>query len=309
MKTRALIAPALFAVAALGLAGCASDSSANAGSGGSADSGTVTVIASTNVYGSIAEAIGGDAVKVTSIIDDPDKDPHEYEADARTQLELSKADIVIENGGGYDDFVDTMLKSAKNTDATVLDAADISGYDQEPSDGEFNEHVWYDYPTVGKVAEKFAAAVEKVDPDAADQVKKNLATFQEGLKGLDTDVTALKAKADGKSVAITEPVPLYLLEAAGFSNATPDEFSESIEEGTDAPVRVLQETLALFSDKKVSVLVYNEQTDGTQTEQVLKAAKDNGIPVVGVTETLPKGDDYLGWQKKIISEISSALGA
>ncbi|TPW76812.1 metal ABC transporter solute-binding protein, Zn/Mn family [Schumannella sp. 10F1B-5-1] len=306
MKTRALAAPALLAVAALGLAGCASTSSDSAAG---ADSGTVTVVASTDVYGSIAEAIGGDAVTVTSVIDDPDKDPHEYEADARTQLSLSKADIVIENGGGYDDFMDTMLKSADNSDAVVLNAADISGYDQEPAEGEFNEHMWYDYPTVGKVAEQFAAAVEKADPDAADTVKENLATFQKGLDELTADVDTLKGTAEGQSVAITEPVPLYLLDAAGFSNATPDEFSESIEEGTDAPVRVMQETLALFSEKKVALLVYNEQTDGPQTEQVLAAAKDAGIPAVGVTETLPKGEDYLSWQTSVIEQISSALGA
>ena len=86
---------------------------------------------------------------MTSIIDDPDQDPHEYEADARTQLALSKADLVVRNGGGYDDFIDTMLAAAGNDDVVVIDAVELSGFDADAAD--FNEHVWYDYPTVGKV--------------------------------------------------------------------------------------------------------------------------------------------------------------
>ena len=98
------------------------------------------MVASTNVYGDIVKTIGGPAVAVTSIIDNPEKDPHEYEADARTQLALSKAQLVIENGGGYDDFMDTMVKSAR-AKPTVINVADVSGRNQHPADGEFNEHL------------------------------------------------------------------------------------------------------------------------------------------------------------------------
>ena len=121
----------LIAVVALGVAGCStgsagSPSASPTSSSAASSAGPVNVVASTNVYGDIVKAIGGPAASVTSIIDRPDKDPHEYEADARTQLALSKAQLVIENGGGYDDFVDTMLKSARTRPA-VINVADVSG--------------------------------------------------------------------------------------------------------------------------------------------------------------------------------------
>ena len=109
-------------------------------------------------------------------------------------------------------------------------------------------------------------------------------------------------------VAITEPVPLYLTEAAGLVNVTPPGFSEAIEEGTDVPPTVLADTLALFTGKKVAVLVYNEQTSSPETEQMLTAAKDNSIAVVGVTETLPEGKDYLSWMDANITALVGALG-
>lgn len=116
-----------------------------------------------------------------------------------------------------------------------------------------------------------------------------------------------KSEHDGEAVAITEPVPLYMTEAAGLVNKTPEEFSEAIEEGDDVPARTMQETLALFSDQQVEALIYNEQTSGPQTEQVQQAAKSAGIPVVPVTETLPGGEDYVSWMTANLDALSSAL--
>ena len=107
--------------------------------------------------------------------------------------------------------------------------------------------------------------------------------------------------------AITEPVPLYLLTAAGLVNKTPPAFSEAIEEDTDVPPAVLQETLTLFRDKQVALLAYNGQTTGAQTEAVLQDAKSNGIPVVGVTETLPAGKDYVSWMNDNLTALAAAL--
>ncbi|HEY0238272.1 MAG TPA: zinc ABC transporter substrate-binding protein, partial [Friedmanniella sp.] len=143
--TRLLALPV--AALVLGLAACSGSPSGVPARG--AD-GTIAVVASTNVYGDIARSIGGDAVTVTAIIDRPDQDPHEYTADARTQLNLSKARLVIENGAGYDDFVNTML-AATTAQPRVITVADVSGYDQHPADGEFNEHLWYDFPTMIKL--------------------------------------------------------------------------------------------------------------------------------------------------------------
>jgi zinc/manganese transport system substrate-binding protein len=266
----------------------------------------VEVVASTNVYGDIVRQIAGDKAAVTSIISDPDQDPHSYEANTQTQLSLSKAKVVIENGGGYDDFMDKMLKSSGNTAAKVLNVVDLSGR-KAPADGELNEHVWYDFPSMEKLATQLAATLSEVDSANSSTYQANAAAFTEKVKQLETVEASVKTAHNGVGAAITEPVPVYLLTASGLVNKTPGEFSEAIEEGTDVPAAVLQETLALFTKKQVKLLAYNEQTSGPETEKVLAAAKANNIAVVPVTETLPAGKDYLTWMTANLDAIRSAL--
>ncbi|MET9358663.1 zinc ABC transporter substrate-binding protein [Streptomyces sp. NPDC006617] len=288
------------------LTGCGSSTDSAEGGGGSATRPPVKVVASTNVYGSIAEQIGGDHVDVTSIISDPAQDPHSYEADTRNQLAISKARLVIENGGGYDDFVERMLKSGDNTSAQKINAVEVSGK-QAPAGGELNEHVWYDFPTVAKVADRIAAALGKADPDDAASFEKNAETFKAKLTPLESEEAQIKKEHAGEGIGITEPVPLYLTEASGLVDRTPEEFSEAVEEGDDVSPKVLKETLALYSAGKVRALVYNEQTSGPQTERVKKAAESASTPVVPVTETLPKGEDYVGWMTSNVNALSDAL--
>ncbi|WP_213815293.1 metal ABC transporter solute-binding protein, Zn/Mn family [Glaciihabitans sp. dw_435] len=298
---RIAVALAGVAVTALAVTGCSTATSA-------ADDGTIRIVASTSAYGSIASAIGGDLVDVTSIMSDPSQDPHSFEADAQVQLSLSKADIVIENGGGYDDFVDTLLTGAGNSGVVLLNAAEISGYDQKPAEGEFNEHLWYDFPTIEKVAARITAELTTLDSAAADTFRANAAAFTTQLQALEAKEATIKSTSAGAGVAITEPVPLYMLEAAGLVNKTPEAFSEAIEEGSDVSPAVLRDTLALFSDHTVKLLAYNEQTTGAETEAVLTAAKDAGIAIVPVTETLPKGVDYIQWQSDNLDALAAALG-
>ncbi|WP_217238525.1 metal ABC transporter solute-binding protein, Zn/Mn family [Streptomyces sp. AC555_RSS877] len=290
------------------LAGCGSSS--DSGSDGNASqrpasSSLIPVVASTNVYGDIVEQIGGAKVDVTSVISDPDQDPHSYEANTQNQLALSKAKVVVENGGGYDDFIDRMLKSS-NSSAEVINAVKVSGK-TAPKGGELNEHVWYDFPTVRKIADNVAAALGKADPGSAAAFTKNAETFKAKLQPLETKETQIKKDHGGEAVAITEPVPLYMIDASGLVNKTPAEFSEAIEEGDDVSPKILQATLAQFTDKQVKALVYNEQTSGPQTEKAEAAAKAAGIPVVPVTETLPQGKDYLGWMTANVDALASAL--
>lgn len=304
----------LWSIGALSLAvllsGCGSSSSDEPGAAPASSAGsttTLSVVASTNVYGDIVKQIAGDKAAVTSIISDPAADPHSYEANTRTQLELSKATVVVENGGGYDDFVDTMLKSANSGSVKVLNAVEISGRTAAAGE-ELNEHVWYDLPSVEKLADAVASALSAAAPADASTFTSNAAAFKQKLQQLAATAAAIKAAHPGKGVAITEPVPGYLLEACGLVDKTPEEFSEAIEEGTDVPASVLQETLDLFAGKQVALLAYNEQTTGPETEKVLAAAKKNGIPVVPVTETLPAGKDYVTWMDGNLSAIKSALG-
>jgi zinc/manganese transport system substrate-binding protein len=146
------------------------------------------------------------------------------------------------------------------------------------------------------------------DPVGAATFSAGAAAFTRKLRQMESTAAAVKAAHNGAAAAITEPVPLYLLEACGLVDKTPEEFSEAIEEGTDVPAGVLSATLDLFARKQISLLVYNEQTAGAETEQVVAAARSNNVAVVPVTETLPAGQDYVSWMTGNLARIQKALG-
>ncbi|MWA16223.1 metal ABC transporter solute-binding protein, Zn/Mn family [Streptomyces sp. BA2] len=309
MQVSSARGPALLIVVALALTcGCggSSVSGASDSSRSAAASDAVPVVASTNVYGDLVEQIGGDKVDVVSIVSDPAQDPHSYEASTQNQLALSKAELIVANGGGYDDFIGRMLRSADNPSAEVIDAVKVSGK-APAAGGEFNEHVWYDVPTTGKLADRIADSLAEAAPGDADTFRQNAKTFKEKLTSLQVKEEQIKEDHEGTAVAVTEPVPLYLTEASGLRNSTPEDFSEAVEEGDDVSPGVLQQTLELFTGRQVEALVYNEQTSGPQTEKVKDAAEDNGIPVVPVTETLPRGEDYVSWMAANLDALNSAL--
>ncbi|MFJ3956491.1 metal ABC transporter solute-binding protein, Zn/Mn family [Arthrobacter sp. NPDC090010] len=314
-RSKSLSVAALAGALILGVSACASPGGA-AAAGQSSGTDTVDVVASTSAYGSIVQAIGGDKVKVESIVSKVSQDPHSYEATAQDRLKVSKAKLVVVNGGGYDTFMDGMVSEAKLDPANVINAVTVSGLqdatptaaadDHGHSHGEFNEHVWYDFPAMQKVATVVEQRLAALAPASAAEFKHNAEAFTARLTSLQKDAAAA---AGGKHVhvAITEPVPLYLLEAAGLHNVTPEEFSVAVEEGHDVPASVLDSTLKLFSTKKAALLAYNEQTSGPQTEAVRKAAEAAGAPVVSFTETLPDGKDYLGWMNENVHNLQQAL--
>lgn len=297
-RARVLGAGAALTLASLGAAACGSSSGAGAAE-------AVSVVASTNVYGDIARQIGGDRVKVTSFISDPAQDPHSFEAGTRTRLALSRAGVVIENGGGYDDFMETLLKGS-GSKARVLNAVQISGK-TAPAGEEPNEHVWYDLPSVALLADRISAALAEADPGDARTYAANAAAFKARLKTLEGKAAAVRAAHSGDGVAVTEPVPGHLLDAAGLVDRTPEEFAEAVEEGDDVPPRALRDTLALLTGRKVRALVVNVQTSGPETAKVREAAREAGVPVVPVTETLPAGRDYVAWMDGTIAALAKAL--
>jgi zinc/manganese transport system substrate-binding protein len=295
-----VLAPATVLIALTACGSNPNDSAAAAAAGQ-----PVRVVASTNVYGDIAQQIGGDQVQVTSIISDPSQDPHSYEASPQNQLALSKARVIIENGGGYDDFVDAMRHSAARPDVVVLDAVEISG--RSAADPGLNEHVWYDFPSMRELSAKLADALMQADPGSAATFRANAAMFATKLGVLEKAEAAIRAKFAGVGDAVTEPVPLYLLDACGLDNRTPAAFSHAIEEGTDVPPRALNQMLTLVDERKVALLAYNEQTSSPETEKVLNAARQHGVAVVPVTETLPPGQNYLSWMTANVAAVDKAL--
>jgi zinc/manganese transport system substrate-binding protein len=307
---RLLLLTALSATALLAATGCGQGGGpsppASPTPSGAAAPATVPVVASTDVYGSIARTVGGRHVSVTSIIHSPDADPHEYESTPADAAAVSAAKVLVENGGGYDDFAGKIL-AATGAKPAVIDVSQLSGLN---TGGEFNEHVFYHLPTVAKLADALADALSKADPAHAADYQANARAFHTQLDGLNAKVAAIKTAHPGGRVAVTEPVSLYLVEQAGLVNAMPEAFSHAIEEGNDPPADVLQQTLALFTGpNKVSALLVNAQTESAATNQVQQAASANRVPVVKVTETLPAGTmDYVTWMGGQIDQLATALG-
>ena len=329
---RPALALAGLAVGAVLRSGC----SAPAGS----DEGT-SIVATTNVYGAIAEAVAGELASVTSIIDSAAQDPHSYEPTVPDQLLLSKADIVIENGGGYDPFVDTMLGAVDSEGITVISASEVSGLlegehgehgsaedhdaeHEEQADSEsteehshegddhghiegFNEHVWYSFAAMDNLAHELAHELGALDAANAEQYERNYEEFAAGLDELTAQAETLRATHDGQAVAATEAVPHYLFETIGLVDLTPADFTAAVENGTDVAPAVLLETLDVIDGGEVALLAYNEQTAGAETQQLLKAAEQAGVPVVSFTETLPADAGYLAWMRANLESLSAAL--
>ena len=265
----------------------------------------VNVVASTNVWADIAKQVGGGHVNVTSIMSDPNADPHEFEADAKTAAALSKAQFVIENGLGYDDFMDKLLAASPNSSRVVLNAADV----MQIAGPDANPHIWYEIAKIPAVASGIADQLGKIDPSDAATFTANAKTFNDSLAPINAAIANIKAKYPGAPVGYTERVPGYLVEAAGLKLATPASFAQSIEDGNDPSPADNAAMDSALTDKKIKVLLYNGQVTSPATDAVKQRAQQSGVPVVGVTETLPPTDkDFQDWQLRQINELTTALG-
>ncbi len=296
---------ALSVCAAVVLAGCASGTGAGP-TPSPAPAATVPVVASTNVYGAVVKAVGGDRVQVDSIISEPTADPHSYESTPSDATKVSAAKLVVSNGGGYDDFMPKLVAAA-GTQLKVIDAVVVSGLNPETGAGA--EHVWYSMVAIKKIATQVAADLGALDAEGNATYAANLAAFNGQIDGLQAKLDAIKAAQPGARAAVTEPVPGYLLEAAGLTDATPPEFVEAVEAETDPPAAALNEMLKLFQPPDpVRVLVANPQTETPVTAQVEQAAMAGNVPVVEMTETIPPGvADYPTWMGQQIDALAGAL--
>ncbi|WP_425295744.1 metal ABC transporter solute-binding protein, Zn/Mn family [Nocardia abscessus] len=268
--------------------------------GDSTDSDRPTVVTSTDVWGDIAVAIAGPDATVRSLITDPNADPHSHETSAVESAELSDADLVVYNGGGYDEFAE---KAVAGTNKRTVDAFSLR-VDQSDE----NEHVWYDVRTVGVVADRIAAQLGELDPDKAGAYTERATTFKNQLAAVTAITGKLAAEHPKTPVLQTEPLAHYLLVAAGADDLTPHEFQEAIEQETDPAPAAVAATQDLLSGKRVRALIYNVQTEDKITKDLRGTAQNAGIAIVEVTETLPEGQDYIQWQTKNAQALAAALG-
>jgi zinc/manganese transport system substrate-binding protein len=314
--SRILGVTAALALAAGVAAGCSSDD------GGTTSDGRVAVVASTNVWGSVAEAVGGEHVDVTSLYTSPDGDPHEFEANAKDTAKVADAGVVVLNGGHYDAYMET---APKNSDAIVIDAFDIMEGEEHSGDnhdagheeddhghapGAVNEHVFYNLPVVGEVANSIANALAEKDSANEQYFRDNAAAFNNQINELRGQLAAIKASDPGAKVAQTEPLAGYLLAEAGLEDVTPAGLQDAVEAGQSPSARDVAATQDMISSRGVRALIYNTQAVDDGTKALIAIADGAGVPVVDFTETFPAGvTDYIEWQRANVEALTSALAA
>lgn len=266
------------------------------------DSGKPQVVASTNVWADIASAVAGPDAEVSAIISDPAADPHSHETSAAESAQISDADLVVYNGGHYDEF---MAKAIEGRGQRAVEA--VATRDTAIQD-DTNEHVWYDMETVALVAEQIGTALGELDPAHAQGYIDRAAEFTGRLDAV-TALTDRTADAHpGTPVLQTEPLAYYLLQDAGTVDRTPRDYQEAIEQETDPAAAAVAATRDLIDGRQVDVLIYNVQTEDTVSQDLRAAADAAGIPVVEVTETLPPGLDFVTWQTRNAEALADALG-
>lgn len=267
--------------------------------------GTLLVVAAENFYGDIVDQLGGREVSVTSILTDPNADPHLFEPGTANAAAVSDASLVIVNGLGYDSFMQRLLDASPNPDrviVTVADALGISGTDANP-------HIWYDVPRQPDIARAIEQGLIAADPAHANSFRSNLKSFDDSLGPLTRAVAAIRSSHAGAPVAYTEPVPGYLLQAAGLIVRTPEDFARAIEEGNDPTPQAVAAMEALVTTHQIDVLLYNSQATSPITERLQGLAAANAIPIVPVTETLPPNMSFQQWQLAQIQALAKALGS
>jgi zinc/manganese transport system substrate-binding protein len=274
------------------------------GCGGATSGGRLSVVASTNVYGDLARQIGGPEVAVTSVLSSPNADPHLFEPGTANGLAVARAGVVIENGLDYDSFMGRLERAAPSSGRRVLTIADALGEHGDRA----NPHLWYDVPALPKVAAAIESALAAADPKHAAGYRRRLRDVTTSFAPLQRAVAAIRAAHAGAPVAYTEPVPAYLVDAAGLRNLAPSSFTLAIEQGTEPSASAVSAMSALFAKRRVRVLLYNKQAVSQITARIRAAAQRAGVPVVAITETLPAGLTFQGWQLAQVEELRKALG-
>ena len=266
--------------------------------------GTIAVVAAENEYGNVAAQIGGKDVSVISVESNPNTDPHSYEVSPSVAEEIASAQVVIQNGLGYDDFMTKIESASSSQTRKVVNVQHLLGLpDSTP-----NPHLWYDPTTMPKVANALAADYTAVKPSDAAYFSANAAAFIASLNPWLQAIASFKAHYAGTPAATTEPVADYMLQAAGVDNLTPFRFQADIMNGVDPSPQDVSLQDSLFAQHKVKVFVYNPQVTDTLTQTFIDDAHAAHIPVVGVYETMPTpGFAYQSWMLAEVTALQKAV--
>lgn len=275
------------------------------GSGVPSPTGKLQVVAAENFWGSIVSQIGGDRVSVIGVVSDPNADPHEYESNTATARAFAVANYVIINGAGYDGWAEKLLSANPNPQRQVLDVARLLG----KKNGD-NPHFWYNPDYVNMAAKTIEANLISLDPSGGQYYEEQYKVFQDAVSGYQSRIVSIRQQFAGTKVAATEDIFAYLAGAAGLDLISPPAFMQAVAEGNDPPAQSVVRFQDQLKAKQPVVLVYNEQTVNPITEEMKKIAAENGIPVIGITETVqPPDASFEEWMNAELMELENALNA
>ncbi len=295
-QKRIAVAAAAAAAVLTGLAGCGGHASA-------ASSGVINAVGAENEYANVLSQIGGKYVRVTAILTNPNTDPHTFEASPAVAEEVSTAQLIVQNGVGYDGWINKIESASPNSARKVISAQQVLGL---PTDTQ-NPHLWYSPRTMPAVAKAMAGDLSELRPAHRAYFQARLRAFDASLKPWFDAIAQFKAAHPGVTAATTEPVADYLLTAMGIKNLTPFVFQADIMNGVDpAPEDIALEN-GLFSKHKVNLFAYNQQVTDALTISIRENAIHDGVPVVGVYETMPTGYDYQSWMMAEVHAITEAV--
>ena len=283
---------------AIGLAGCGTPASSTSGT-------TLQVVAGENFWGSIAAQLGGTHVSVTSIVTNPNADPHEYESSTMDARAFATADYVVLNGAGYDDWGAKLLSANPNQGRKVVTVADL--LHKKAGD---NPHFWYSPDYVEQVADRITADYQALDSTDSSYFNQRRAALRTALQPYHDLVAKIRSSFSGAPVGATESIFVYMAQALGLNLVSPPEFMQAVAEGNDPPAQTVAQFHDLVAGKKIKLLVYNVQASTNITEDLKRLAANNAIPVVGISETLqPVDATFQEWQDAQLLTLQNALNA
>jgi zinc/manganese transport system substrate-binding protein len=268
-----------------------------------ARSGTILAVGAENQYANVLSQVGGKYVTAIAIMSNPNTDPHTFEASPSVATAVSSAQLVVQNGLGYDDFMGKIEAASPKASRKVIDVQKLLGL----PDSTANPHLWYSPGTMPALARAAAADLASLMPAHAAYFRANAAAFVRDLHPWYEALAQFRARYPGTPVATTEPVGDYMLQAAGTRNLTPFTLQADIMNGVDPAPQNVSLEMSLLSDRRVAALVYNQQVTDSLTKTFLSAAQHSGVPVVGVYETMPRGYDYQSWMVAEVAALRAAV--
>jgi zinc/manganese transport system substrate-binding protein len=268
------------------------------------DGGKIVAVGAESEYADLISQVGGEYVQTSAIMSNPNTDPHTFEASIAVAREVGSAWLVVQNGLGYDSFMDSVESATPSSGRTVVNVQRLLRL----PDSTANPHLWYDAANMSRVADAIAASLSRIQPSHQAYFLARAAAFKASLSSLDAAVASFKAAYAGVPVATTEPVADYLLSALGADNLTPWTFQADVMNGVDPSPQSVAAQRALFTGHKVKAFLYNEQVTDALTESFITLAEQNHIPVVGVYETMPTpGYDYQTWMRTEVQDLRNAV--